>query len=665
MEEFEYYQNLIAKINYHNDRYYNEDDPEITDYEYDMLTQELKQIEKSHPEWITTESPTQKVGGIAKREAGVLVQHRVPMLSLNDVFEYQEIETFINNVKKEVLDPTFVVEVKIDGLSLALRYENGKLDKAITRGDGIIQGEDVTANAKVIKDVKNKLKESVEYLELRGEVYMTSRNFELLNEMQEIKGKKQFANPRNGAAGTLRQLDPNVTKERNLSMFVFNIQDFRGVEIKGHLDGYEYLKKQGVKIIDPYYVAKDYDEVIAAVEKIATLRDKLDFEIDGAVVKVDSFAHRDQLGSTAKTPRWAVAYKYPPEEKATRLLDIEVTVGRTGKVTPTAVFEPIRLCGTTVSRATLHNQDFIDDLDICIGDTIIVYKSGEIIPKVKSVDKTKRPEGAMRYHLPEKCPICEHELIRPENMADYKCVNPNCSSRLIGNIVNFVGRDAMDIKGFGLAYVETLVEKGYLKNLADIYALKFQREELIKNKVIGLTKSTDNLLNAIEASKINDASKLLTSFGISNIGKTAAKNIMKNYRSIEELMEATYDGLIGINDIGAVSANAILDFFANEENRAMVLRMKKYGVNLESGFVKSGSKLDGLTFVVTGTLEGISRKAVGELIETNGGKVTSSVSKKTSYLVAGANAGSKLTKAQSLNIPVLTLEELNAMISGD
>ncbi len=665
MEEYASYQELIKKINYHNERYYNLDNPEITDFEYDMLYQELKEMEKKHPEWVTPDSPTQSVGGVAKREVGVLVAHRQPMLSLNDVFTYEEVQDFVEGILQEKSDAKFVVELKIDGLSLALRYEQGKLDKAITRGDGIIQGEDVTQNALMIKDVKRKLKDPIEYLELRGEVYMTNRDFELLNELQEINGKKLFANPRNGAAGSLRQKDPNVTRERNLSLFVFNIQDFRGVEINSHLQGYEFLKRQGIKFISHYYPAHTYEEVIAAIEKIALLRDKLDFEIDGAVVKVDDFTLRDQLGATAKTPRWAIAYKYPPEEKPTVLLDIEVNVGRTGRVTPTAIFEPIRLCGTTVARATLHNQDFIDDLDICIGDTIIVYKSGEIIPKVKEVDKSKRPDGAVRYHLPENCPICQSELVRLDNMADYKCVNPQCPSKLIKNVVNFVGRDAMDIKGFGLAYVETLVENGYIHDLSDIYYLHLKRDELIANKVIGLAKSTDNLLNAIESSKDNDGAKLLTALGIANIGKTAAKNIMKHFDSIENLMDASLEELTKINDIGSISAQAIVAYFQDQSNRAIIQKFKDAGVNLASGFVKSGNALDNLTFVVTGTLVGITRKEVGDLIESNGGKLSGSVSKKTSYLVAGENAGSKLAKAASLNVPVIDIEQLRLLISGE
>ena len=385
MDDLKRYEELVKTIEYHNDRYYNQDDPEISDYEYDMMMKELKKIEKDHPEFVTPNSPTQHVGGSAKREAGVLVRHRVPMLSLQDVFSKEEVQDFVKSMQETLVDPVFVVEYKIDGLSMALRYENGLLTTAITRGDGIIQGEDVTVNAKVIKDVKNKLKEPIEYLEVRGEVYMTNEAFDKVNEIQELNNKKTFANPRNCAAGTLRQLDSRITKQRNLSMFIFNIQDIRGKEITSHSQGYEYLKIQGMKVIDNYQICHSFEEVWKAIEMIGESRDQLGYDIDGAVVKIDSYAQRQQLGQTAKVPRWAVAYKYPPEEKETKLLDIELSVGRTGRITPTAIFEPVRLCGTTVSRATLHNQDFIDSLDVRLGDTIIVYKSGEIIPKVKGV----------------------------------------------------------------------------------------------------------------------------------------------------------------------------------------------------------------------------------------------------------------------------------------
>ena len=663
MDDLSRYKELKATILYHNDRYYNQDNPEITDYEYDMMMQELKGLEQKHPEYITSDSPTQKVGGSAKREAGVLVRHNVPMLSLQDVFSKEDVDAFVADMQEQLVDPTFVVEYKIDGLSMALRYVNGKLDVAVTRGDGVLQGEDVTVNAKVIKDVKNTLKEPIEYLEVRGEVYMTNEAFDKVNEIQEIKGKKLFANPRNCAAGTLRQLDSSITKERNLSMFVFNIQDAKGREFISHSEGYEYLERQGIKIIEDYKICKTAKEVWEAIEAIGENRDKLGYDIDGAVVKIDSFADRQKLGATAKVPRWAVAYKYPPEEKETKLLAIELSVGRTGRITPTAIFEPIRLCGTTVSRATLHNQDFIDDLDVRIGDTIVVYKSGEIIPKVKGVVKEKRPADSVPYVIGNTCPVCGAPAVREGDNADIKCTNHSCPSKLVRNIVNFVGRDAMDIKGFGFAYVETLVDHGYLKDLSDIYGLIDKRQELLDKKIIGLVKSTDNLLNAIEGSKNNDAIKLLTSLGISNVGKSAAKSLMKKFKSIDNLMKASYAQLIEVNDIGDISAMAIINYFKNPDNQAVVQRLKEYGVNMNIIEAQDGDeRFDGKTFVVTGTLPTLSRKAASELIEKHGGKVSGSVSKKTDYLLAGENAGSKLTKAQNLGINVISEETLLEMV---
>ena len=663
MDDLSRYKELKATILYHNDRYYNQDNPEITDYEYDMMMLELKGLEQKHPEYITSDSPTQKVGGSAKREAGVLVRHNVPMLSLQDVFSKEDVDAFVADMQEQLVDPTFVVEYKIDGLSMALRYVNGKLDVAVTRGDGVLQGEDVTVNAKVIKDVKNILKEPIEYLEVRGEVYMTNEAFDKVNEIQEIKGKKLFANPRNCAAGTLRQLDSSITKERNLSMFVFNIQDAKGREFTSHSEGYEYLKRQGIKIIEDYKICKTAKEVWEAIEAIGENRDKLGYDIDGAVVKIDSFADRQKLGATAKVPRWAVAYKYPPEEKETKLLAIELSVGRTGRITPTAIFEPIRLCGTTVSRATLHNQDFIDDLDVRIGDTIVVYKSGEIIPKVKGVVKEKRPADSAPYVIGNTCPVCGAPAVREGDNADIKCTNHSCPSKLVRNIVNFVGRDAMDIKGFGFAYVETLVDHGYLKDLSDIYGLIDKRQELLDKKIIGLVKSTDNLLNAIEGSKNNDAIKLLTSLGISNVGKSAAKSLMKKFKSIDNLMKASYAQLIEVNDIGDISAMAIINYFKNPDNQAVVQRLKEYGVNMNIIEAQDGDeRFDGKTFVVTGTLPTLSRKAASELIEKHGGKVSGSVSKKTDYLLAGENAGSKLTKAQNLGINIISEETLLEMV---
>lgn len=653
---------LRSELEYHIDRYYNQDNPQISDYEYDMKMQELKKLEQEFPELVTADSPTQKVGGEAKRKAGVLVQHNVPMLSLQDVFSKEEVEAFVEEMQRQLDEPEFVVEYKIDGLSMALRYEQGALALALTRGDGINFGEDVTVNAKVIPDVKKKLKEPVDYLEIRGEVYMKDADFERVNKMQELNGKKPFANPRNCAAGTLRQLDSKVTKERGLSMFVFNIQQIRGMEIKTHTQGYEYLQRNKIPVIEGYRVCRSKEEVWEAICAIGDSRGSLGYDIDGAVVKLNSLADREKLGATSKVPRWAVAYKYPPEEKETTLLDIELSVGRTGRITPTAIFEPVRLCGTSVSRATLHNQDFIDELDIRIGDRIQVYKSGEIIPKIRKVLKDKRPEGTTPYRLPQVCPVCGAKAQREKDTADIKCTSPNCPAQRERHIINFVGRDAMDIKGFGSVYVEELVRLGYLKDIADIYALREYREELIAQGIIGKEKNTDKLLDAIEKSKDNDAARLLTGFGIPNVGKAAAKAILREFGTIDALIKADDEALQNVNDIGEVSAGCILDFFAKEENKKIIERMKAYGVNMQSKQQPTGSKFQDMTFVITGTLPTLGRKEAAALIEAQGGKVSGSVSKKTSMVLAGESAGSKLVKAQELGVRVISEEELLRML---
>ncbi len=656
-------QELRRELEYHIERYYNQDNPEISDYEYDMKMQNLKKLEQEFPELAAEDSPTQKVGGTAKREAGVLVKHNIPMLSLQDVFSREEVEEFVEEMKKQLEEPEFVVEYKIDGLSMALRYEEGELNLALTRGDGINFGEDVTANARVISDVKKKLKEPVEYLEIRGEVYMTNKDFERVNELQELNGKRLFANPRNCAAGTLRQLDSKVTKERGLSMFVFNIQQIRGMDISTHTQGYEYLKRNKIPVIDDYRVCRTKEEVWDAITAIGDNRGNLGYDIDGAVVKINSFAQREMLGTTSKVPRWAVAYKYPPEEKETTLLDIELSVGRTGRITPTAIFEPVRLCGTSVSRATLHNQDFIDELDIRIGDRIVVYKSGEIIPKVRRVLKEKRQKNTVPFRLPEVCPVCGARTQREKDTADIKCTSPSCPAQLERHIINFVGRDAMDIKGFGTVYVEELVRRGYLRNVADIYTLRQYKEELIEQGVIGKEKNTEKLLAAIDKSKENDAYKLLTGFGIPNVGKAAAKSILREFRSIDALMEADSEALQSVNDIGEVSANCILEFFRKEENRRIIERMQTYGVNMQSEEQPLGSRFQGMTFVITGTLPSLGRKEAAEIIEAQGGKVSGSVSKKTAMVLAGENAGSKLTKATELGVQIISEKEFLDMIS--
>ncbi len=665
MDDKNKYEELVKTIQYHSDRYYNQDDPEISDYQYDMMMNELKTMEKQHPQFVTENSPTKKIGGSAKRKAGVLVSHNVPMLSLQDVFSKEEVIAFVEEMQLKLNNPTFVVEVKVDGLSVSLRYVDGNLDLGVTRGDGVLQGEDVTTNVKVIKDVKKKLHQPVEYLEVRGEVFMSNESFEKTNARQEILGKKLFANPRNCAAGTLRQLDSGITKERELSMFVFNIQDIKGKTITSHLEGYKYLQELGIRIIDHYKVCYSASEVVDAIDWIGDLRETLGFDIDGAVIKVNDYKQRELLGQTSKAPRWAVAYKYPPEEKETILNEIELSVGRTGRITPTAIFEPIRLCGTTVSRATLHNQDFIDDLDIRIGDTIVVYKSGEIIPKIKTVIKDKRKQNSLPYKLPSTCPTCNQPTVKEEDNADMKCVNPHCPSKRIRNLVNFVSRDGMDIKGFGIAYIEALVNGGYIKEINDIYTLGSKRQQLLDKRVIGLVKSTDNLLQAIEQSKQNDGTKLLTSLGIPNIGKAAAKGLLKHYGSIVQIMDATIEELQEVQDIGITSARAIYEYFHDQQNRDIIDSLVNSGLRLDIEVAKGGSLVfEGKTFVVTGTLPSLSRKDAANLIELHGGKVSGSVSKKTDYLLAGEAAGSKLTKASSLGVTVIDEATLQEMIGG-
>ena len=653
---------LKKKILYHNDLYYNQDNPEIEDAQYDELMRQLKKLEAENPELITKDSPTQKVGGMAKREAGVLVKHDVPMLSLQDVFSAEEVETFVDNMQKELDNPEFVVEEKIDGLSLALRYVDGELKLAVTRGDGVVQGEDVTANAMQIKDNKKKIKEKLPYFEVRGEVYMTREAFSLVNEKQELLGKRLFANPRNCAAGTLRQLDSKIIKERNLSMFIFNLQKVEGIELKSHTQAYEFMHKQGMKIIHSYKVCKTKKEVLQAIEEIGNRRGDLDYDIDGAVVKINDFAQREKLGATSKVPKWAIAYKYPPEEKETKLLNIELSVGRTGRITPTAVFEPVWLCGTKVERATLHNQDFIDDLDIRIGDTIKVYKSGEIIPKVRCVIKEKRPQDSKPFIIGDTCPVCNAHTIH-DDKADIRCSNPHCPAQIERWIINFVGRDAMDIKGFGMMYIKTLIENGYLKDPADIYYLHNYRDELIAKGLIGKEKNTDKLLNAIEKSKQNAPWRLLTGLGILNIGKSASRSLINHFHSFDDIAKATEEEIKQVADIGEISAKLVYEFFHDEENIALLNKLKEANVNMaEEKTEKTSDKFQGLTFVLTGTLETMGRSEASEIIQSLGGKASGSVSKKTSYVIAGANAGSKPTKAESLGVKIITEQEFLAMV---
>lgn len=659
------YLELVKTLNYHAERYYAQDEPEISDFEYDTMNNRLKEIENEHPDWVVPESPSRRVGW--KAEKGVLVKHNVPMLSLQDVFSKEEVYEFVSSMKDQFGEEAeFLVETKIDGLSMALRYENGELKLAVTRGDGITEGEDVTMNAKMIKDVVRTLPEPVPYIEIRGEVYMTREAFAKVNEQAEEEGKKPFANPRNCAAGTLRQIDTRITRERGLSLFIFNVQETKGITFKTHLEGYEYLKRNGVKVIETYYKCKTADEVWDAIQKIGEARGSLAYDIDGAVVKLNNLAERETLGATIKFPRWAIAYKYPPEEKEAKLLSVEVNTGRTGRVTPVAIFEPVRLCGTTVSRATLHNQDFINQLGLGIGDTIVVYKSGEIIPKIKSVVETKRPSDWQLYQMPKECPVCGHTLVREADAADLKCVNMSCPATIAGRIINFVSRDCMDVKGFGDEYIRKLVEAGFLKDIADIYNLASKREELIEAHILGLAKNTDKLLDAIETSrKDSPADRVLGGLGIPGVGKATAKELIRTFGSIDAIAQADKEALSQASDIGEITAEGIYGFFHDADNIALMGRLKEAGLNMERAEENIGTSLAGLSICITGTLPGMSRDEASALIEKNGGKVVSSVSKKTSYLLMGEDAGSKERKARELGVPIIDLDALRNMIGGE
>ena len=657
---------LRRKIRTYSKQYYDENASDISDYDFDMLMQRLKKIEAEYPELITKNSPTQKVGGTAQREVGILVPHDVPMLSLQDVFSEEEIRAFVTGVLSHFPTAEFVVEEKIDGLSLALRYENGVLARAITRGDGIVQGEDVTLNARAISDVVEELHEPLPYFEVRGEVYMERAAFAEVNERQELLGLKSFANPRNCAAGTLRQLDACVTRERKLSMFVFNLQRAEGHSFFSHTEAYEFMRAQGIKIIANYSVCRTADEVWKAITEIGARRGELPYDIDGAVVKVNDFAQRAELGATAKAPRWAIAYKYPPEEKETVLRTIELSVGRTGRITPTAVFDPVQLCGTRVERATLHNQDYISSLDVRIGDTILVYKSGEIIPRVKAVVMEKRPEGTAPYVIGDQCPVCGSHAVRETDTADMKCQNPACPAQVENHILNFVSRNAMDIKGFGESAIIALTRGGYLHDVADIYSLHLHRSELISSGVIGREKSVDNRLSAIEASKMNTPDRLLTGLGISGIGRAAAISLMQTFPSIDALQEAARTDpqrIRAVPDMGEVSVQKLTDFFSSESGEALLDKLRAAGVNFESAsIVRAGTSLEGKSFVITGTLPTLSREECTALITSHGGTVKGSVSKKTDYLVAGDAAGSKLQKAEDLGRPIWDEAALKEML---
>jgi len=649
---------LRAELMEHNRRYYVEDAPSISDYEYDMLMRRLKALEASHPELITPDSPTQKVGGEAV-SAFAEVRHEVQMDSLQDVFSKEEIMEFDARVRAVAPDAEYAVELKIDGLSVAVEYRNGELYQGVTRGDGIT-GEDVTHNIKTIKSLPKKLVDAPERLIVRGEVYMPRETFERINEDRELRGESLFANPRNAAAGSLRQLDAKIAAERGLEIIVFNTQLIDGVSFETHAESLTYLKKLGFPVSPYFNVYKTAEEAFSEVERLGSLRDELPFQIDGAVLKVNQLSLRDALGRTTKFPKWAAAYKYPPEQKKTKLLDIVIQVGRTGVLTPNAVLEPVHVSGVTVSRATLHNRDFIRERDIRIGDTVIVQKAGDIIPEIVGVVSELREDGAVPYEMPEICPVCGARAFAEAGEAAVRCVNADCPAQRLRNVIHFASRDAMDIDGMGPAVVEQLIEAGFITDAADIYSLR--AEDIAGIERMG-EKSAANLVSAIYKSKENDLSRLIFALGIRHVGQKAGKVLSTHFKTLDALIAAEEEELTAIFDVGEAMAKSIKRFFAIPSSVEFVEKLRAAGVNMQSQ-IEIGDAFADKTFVLTGALTKFTRQEAEEKIEALGGKASSSVSKKTTFVVAGENAGSKLTKAQSLGIPVLTEDEFLEMLEA-
>ena len=649
---------LRAELSQASYEYYVMDDPTMSDYDYDHKLRRLEELEAANPELVTPDSPTQRVGGQAI-EGFTEVTHRVPLESLQDVFSMEELAEFDQRVREAVGDVEYTVEPKVDGLSVALEYRDGLFLRGATRGDGRV-GEDVTENLRTIKSIPLKLPEPVPYLIVRGEVFMPRTVFAKLNEEREQNGESLFANPRNAAAGSLRQLDPKIAAARRLDIVLFNVQYVEGADFATHAETLDYLERMKFKVI-PRDLCGTIEAVQAQVQSIGENRTRYSYDIDGAVVKVNSLQTRVELGSTAKFPRWAAAFKYPPEQKESTVVDILVQVGRTGVLTPKASLTPVRLAGTTVTSASLHNQDYIAEKDIRIGDTVLVQKAGEIIPEVVSVVKGKRPDGAQPYLLPDHCPVCGAPVARDEDGVAIRCTGAECPAQLLRNLTHFASRDAMDIEGLGPAVVESLVNAGMLKAPGDLYHLDPQAVAQLER--MG-QKSAENLVAAIEKSKQNDLSKLLFAFGIRQVGQKAGKILAARFGSLDALREATVEELTAVNDIGEITARSLWDWLHSPQAEHLIATLKEAGVNMTSAAQPVGDKFAGLTFVLTGTLEHFSRAEAGERVESLGGKVSSSVSKKTSYVVAGEEAGSKLTKAQSLGVPVLTEAEFLAMLEA-
>ena len=649
-------ENLRKTLRYHSDRYYNDDAPEIEDYEYDMMMRELKKLEEEYPEFDVEDSPTKRVGGKADNSFESVV-HTVRMESLQDAFSKDEIYDFDSRVKNVVSKPKYCVEPKIDGLSVSLEYENGVFVRGSTRGDGNV-GEDVSGNIKVIHNVPLKLKKDIPFIEVRGEVYMPKKSFDRVVDRQLLKGEKPFKNPRNAAAGSLRQKDSEVTATRGLDIFIFNIQQIEGVTLVSHKESLDYLKELGFNTVPQYTLVDSIDAALKVIDKIGEERGELEFDIDGAVIKVDDFEMRSQLGSTEKAPKWAVAFKYPPEEKQTKLIDIEIAVGRTGVLTPTAVLEPVHLAGTTVSRATLHNSDFIKEKGIAIGDIVTVRKAGDIIPEVLCVNEHNSDEI---YEFPKECPSCQSSVVQENGEAAIRCINPDCPAQLLRNLIHFCSRDAMDIEGLGPAILETFVDNGLIEKTEDIYSLTYEKIESANLEGFK-EKSINNVINSIENSKKNDLGKLIFGLSIRHIGSKAGNLLANHFGNMEAVMHASVDDILQIDGFGDIMAESIVDFFKNDKSKELIKSLAENGVNMKSQNVVKDTRFENKTFVLTGTLPTLKRSEASKIIESYGGKTSSSVSKKTSYVLAGEEAGSKLDKANALGIEIITEEEFMEMI---
>ncbi len=650
---------------YHAKKYYDEDNPEISDFEYDMLMLELRNLENQYPDLITSDSLTQHVGGTVK-EGFEKVEHEVPLQSLQDIFDFNELYAFDERVRKTLEKEEnsnkekvkYIVETKIDGLSVSLEYKNGIFVRGATRGNGLV-GEDITENLKTIKNIPKKIKEPIDII-VRGEVFIGKRDFEKMNEEREENEESLFANARNAAAGSLRQLDSSIAAQRPLDIYIFNVQKSDTIEFKSHIESLRYLEKIGFNVNPVKIECNTISEVIKEINYIGENRENLSFGIDGAVIKVDDLKQREVLGTNYKTPKWAIAYKYPPEQKETLLKDIVFQVGRTGAITPMAILEPVKVAGSTISKTTLHNEDFIKEKDLRIGDTVVIQKAGDVIPEVVKVIKEKRTGNEKEFEMPKKCPVCGADAVREEGEAAVRCIGIECPAKQFRNILHFVSREAMNIKGLGDSIIEELLNRGLIRNIADIYKLTL--EDLASLKKNG-KKFAQNLIDSINESKKNEFYRVINGLGIRHIGVKAAKQLAKKYKNIDELQNASYESLLEIDDMGEIMAQSVYEFFSQAQTKDLIEKLKKYDINLKAeDITQVDNRFEGMVFVLTGSLENYSRKEAEEIIESYGGKTSSSVSKKTTYVLAGEDGGSKLTKAQTLGITIISEEEFLNMI---